>query len=69
VTQTTVRPSPPIAPTRVPFRYGWRFVPRPTPDDPRHLEQVPLTLEDVLHPEAGDFIRAQRPPRNRFGCI
>ncbi|MGQ9829001.1 MAG: Uma2 family endonuclease [Roseiflexus sp.] len=39
-----------------PFRYGWRFVPRPTPDNPHHLEQVPLTLEDVLHPEVGDFI-------------
>jgi colicin import membrane protein len=39
-----------------PFRYGWRFVPRPTSDNPHHLEQVPLTLEDVLHPEVGDFI-------------
>jgi colicin import membrane protein len=39
-----------------PFRYGWRFVLRPTPDNPHHLEQVPLTLEDVLHPEVGDFI-------------
>ncbi len=39
-----------------PFRYGWRFVLRPTPNNPYHLEQVPLTLEDVLHPEVGDFI-------------
>jgi len=39
-----------------PFRYGWRYVRRPTPDDPDHLEQVPLTIEDVLHPEVGDFI-------------
>ncbi|MCS7287739.1 MAG: Uma2 family endonuclease [Roseiflexus sp.] len=39
-----------------PFRYGWRLVPRPTPDNPHHMEQVPLTLEDVLHPEVGDFI-------------
>ena len=31
-------------------------MPRPTPDNPHHLEQVPLTLEDVLHPEVGDFI-------------
>ena len=44
------------APADDPFRYGWRFVPRPTPDDPHHLEQVPLTLEDVLHPEVGDVI-------------
>ena len=56
VTQTTARPSTSIAPAGDPFRYGWRFVPRPTPDDPHHLEQVPLTLDDVLHPEVGDFI-------------
>ncbi len=47
-------PSP--LPEDDPFRYGWRYVHRPTPDDPDHLEQVPLTLEDVLHPEVGDFI-------------
>ncbi len=46
--------SPP--PTDDSFRYGWRFVRQPTPDDPNYLEQVPLTLEDVLHPEVGDFI-------------
>ena len=56
VTQTTARPSTSIAPAGDPFRYGWRFVPRPTPDDPHHLEQVPLTLDDVLHPDVGDFI-------------
>ncbi len=56
MTQTTARPSTSIAPAGDPFRYGWRFVPRPTPEDPQHLEQVPLTLDDVLHPEVGDFI-------------
>jgi Uma2 family endonuclease len=56
VTQTTARPSTSIAPAGDPFRYGWRFVPRPTPEDPQHLEQVPLTLDDVLHPDVGDFI-------------
>ena len=56
MTQTTAKPSPPNAPAGDPFRYGWRFVPRPTPDDPHHLEQVPLTLDDVLHPDVGDFI-------------
>ncbi len=39
-----------------PFRYSRSFVPRPTPDNPHHLEQVPLTLEDILHPEVRDFI-------------
>ncbi|PMP75496.1 MAG: hypothetical protein C0183_19810, partial [Roseiflexus castenholzii] len=56
MTQTTIPAEPDAAPADDPFRYGWRFVPRPTPDDPHHLEQVPLTLEDVLHPEVGDFI-------------
>jgi len=56
VTQTTAKPSPPTAPAEDPFRYGWRHVLRPTPDDPQHLEQVPLTLDDVLHPDVGDFI-------------
>ena len=57
MTHTTTPASAPGAPPADdPFRYGWRFVPRPTPDNPHHLEQVPLTLEDVLHPEVGDFI-------------
>jgi len=51
---TVTTPAPP--PADDPFRYGWRYVRRPTPDDPDHLEPVPLTLEDVLHPEVGDFI-------------
>ena len=46
----------PAPPADDPFRYGWRYVSRPTPNDPDHLEPVPLTLEDVLHPEVGDFI-------------
>jgi len=57
MTHTTIPASAPGAPPADdPFRYGWRFVPRPTPDNPHHLEQAPLTLEDVLHPEVGDFI-------------
>ncbi|GIW02639.1 Uma2 family endonuclease [Roseiflexus sp.] len=57
MTTASTKPVPAAdAPAEDPFRYGWRFVPRPTPDDPHHLEQVPLTLEDVLHPEVGDFI-------------
>ena len=51
---TVTTPAPP--PADDPFRYGWRYVRRPTPDDPDHLEPVPLTLEDVLHPDVGDFI-------------
>jgi len=38
-----------------PFRYGWRHVVRKQPDGRVELEQVPLTLEDLLFPEEGDF--------------
>ncbi len=37
-----------------PFRYGWRYVRRTLPDGRETLDQVPLTLEDVLHPEEED---------------
>jgi len=56
MTTTTSQPTPLADADADPFRYGWRLVPRPTPDNPYHLEQVPLTLDDVLHPEVGDFI-------------
>ena len=39
-----------------PFRYGWREVRRATPDGEETSERVPLTLEDVLHPQVGDFV-------------
>src|SRR5262249_3703411 len=37
-----------------PFRFGWRFVKRQLPDGGEELEQVPLTMEDLLHPQEGD---------------
>jgi len=39
-----------------PFRYGWRYVRVQESDGSESFEQVPLTLEDVLFPEIGDFI-------------
>jgi Uma2 family endonuclease len=36
--------------------YGWRFVPCTREDGTERLEQVQLTLEDVLHPQEGDVI-------------
>ena len=39
-----------------PFRYGWRFDYRKQPDGTLVEEQVPLTLQDLLFPEEGDFI-------------
>jgi Uma2 family endonuclease len=38
-----------------PYRYGWRYVRRQLPDGGEVLDQVPLTLEDVLYPEVEDF--------------
>ncbi len=38
------------------FPYGWRYVRRKQADGSEALEQVPLTLEDVLHPQEGDVI-------------
>ena len=39
-----------------PFRYGWRDVTVKAPDGTESIDQVPLTLEDVLFPEEGDVI-------------
>jgi colicin import membrane protein len=39
-----------------PFHYGWRYVRVHGPNGKETFDQVPLTLEDVLHPELGDFI-------------
>jgi Uma2 family endonuclease len=47
---------PPSPPENDPFRYGWRFVRKIGPDGREDLEQVPLTLEDVLHPQEDDQI-------------
>src|SRR5262249_35101461 len=38
-----------------PYRYGWRYVRVKHPDGTETFDQVPLTLEDVLFPEEGDF--------------
>ncbi len=55
-------PKPPASRTRPtahdadPFRYGWRYVRKIRPNGTEVFDQIPLTLEDVLHPEVGDFI-------------
>ncbi len=53
--RTTLKPPEP-ADRPDPFRYGWRYVRIARPDGTQDLDRVPLTLEDVLHPEAGDII-------------
>src|SRR4051812_1947794 len=50
-------PTFPVLPsTDDPFRLGWRFVKVQDQDGKEVERQVPLTLEDVLHPQEGDFI-------------
>jgi hypothetical protein len=51
-----MKPNPPGSAFEQEFPYGWRFVKRVGPDGVEELEQVPLTLEDVLHPQEGDVI-------------
>jgi hypothetical protein len=53
------RTQPPPEPD--PFRYGWRYIRVVQPDGSEALDQVPLTLEDVLHPAPGDTILESDP--------
>ncbi len=55
-TVSTSPPRQPTAPAPDPYIYGWRDVPVTGPDGRVSYDQVPLTLEDVLFPETGDFI-------------
>lgn len=50
---TRPRPKPP---EEDPFHLGWRYVTRTLPDGRMEVDQVPLTPEDVLHPQEDDFI-------------
>jgi colicin import membrane protein len=52
--------TPPVA-----YRYGWRYVRRDWPDGGTTIEQVPLTLEDVLHPQEGDQVTESVPHERR----
>jgi Uma2 family endonuclease len=54
-TQQTGSTNPPLAPPDE-FPYGWREVPVTLPDGTQDFVRMPLTLEDVLHPEYGDVI-------------
>jgi hypothetical protein len=54
-------------PPKPEFPYGWRFVRRTLPDGSTELEQVPLTLEDVLHPQEDDVIPVR--PIHALDCV
>lgn len=54
----------PLQPQANQFPYGWRYVPKQRPDGGVEFDQVPLTLEDVLHPQLGD-VMPQNTPHDR----
>ena len=49
-----------------PFRYGWRYVRRTQPDGTEVVDQVPLSLDDLLYPEEGDFVVQESCTSTRF---
>ena len=53
---STPRPPAPPADDADPFRFGWRYVTTRHADGSESVDQVPLTEEDVLFPEEGDYI-------------
>ena len=56
---------PAIAPDEAdPFRYGWRDVRTISPRGKVTYRRVPLTQEDVLHPQEGDHILENIPHDN-----
>ncbi len=55
-TVSTSRPSKRPPDDSDPVRYGWRYVTACGPDGKPTIDQIPLTLEDVLFPELDDFI-------------
>ena len=55
IEDSRVHPAPTPGSEADPFRYGWRYVPAKQADGRVELEQIPLTLEDLLFPEEGDF--------------
>lgn len=53
-----------ILPPANPFPYGWRYVKREQPDGTVEFDQVPLTIEDALHPREDD-VMPQNTPHDR----
>jgi Uma2 family endonuclease len=64
-TSPTAAPSPAPPEPDDPYRYGWRYVRRDLPDGNIVVEQQPLTLEDVIHPQEGDQVTESQPHERR----
>jgi colicin import membrane protein len=56
ITRAEKMPKPEPGPQEDPWYYGWRYVEQTGPDGQVNMVQVPLTEEDVLHPQEDDFI-------------
>lgn len=52
-------------PTGDSYPYGWRYVKHEGPDGGETFEMMPLTLEDVLHPQEGDQMPESAPHERR----
>jgi colicin import membrane protein len=52
---TRTRRNPPRS-DQASFAYGWRYVARPGRNGRTEWDRIPLTLEDVLHPQEGDVL-------------
>ena len=55
-TPVEMRPKPEPTPQDDPWYYGWRYVKQTGSDGQVKMVQMPLTEEDVLHPQEDDFI-------------
>src|SRR5215510_5570659 len=53
---TWAEPTPTPGSEADPYRYGWRCGKREFPDGGYEDILIPLTLEDVLHPQEGDQV-------------
>lgn len=56
ITRAEKLPKPEPGPQEDPWFYGWRYVDQIDLDGKITTNQVPLTREDVLHPQEDDFI-------------
>jgi Uma2 family endonuclease len=72
MTKLIDRPPIPPPPGDDPFPYGWRYVTQTRPDGTTEYVQVPLTVEDLLHPQEGDVIpenTVQEKERGYFSAV
>jgi Uma2 family endonuclease len=65
MSRSAERRTPPPKPE--PVHYGWRYIKKVLPDGSTDLVEVPLTLEDVLHPQEDDVISER--PRQRLDAV